>query len=134
MQPDVHRGGVVGVAGVVQLLGELLARSKAESRPSAFIRSTIEVRQSSFSPVRPAAALSTIAATSTVCAAGVAGAADGADAGDAAAGRVAVAAAVVSAVLAWAPWPKIAPMMLPKILMFSRSVRPRHRWPHGWFR
>ncbi|GCC45023.1 hypothetical protein chiPu_0028860, partial [Chiloscyllium punctatum] len=29
MQPDIHGGGVVGIAGVVQLLRELLARRKA---------------------------------------------------------------------------------------------------------
>src|SRR5271155_3304455 len=46
------------------------------SRLSAFIRSTMEVRHASFSPFA-AAALSTIAATSTVCAGGTLGAAVG---------------------------------------------------------
>ena len=46
---------------------------------------------------------------------------------------VVVVSAAVPAVLAWAPWPKIAPMMLPKMLMISHSVRPRQRLPHGGF-
>jgi hypothetical protein len=89
---------------------------------SAFIRSTIEVRHASFSPVA-AAALSTIAATSTVCA----GAADAVEAADGPAEDDAVLAPLAEALppaaapplagvaLAWLP--KIAPMIFPKMLI-----------------
>src|SRR5262249_47690654 len=74
---------------------------------SAFIRSTIEVRHSSFSCLA-ATALSRIGATSTLCA----GAADGA--ADAVAPPP---EAAPPAGVAEAEWPKIAPIIFPKMLI-----------------
>src|SRR3974390_1643013 len=83
---------------------------------SAFIRSTIEVRHSSFSFLA-ATALSRIGATSTVCAGLAAGAADappppaGGEAPPAGLG------APPAGEAAPAELPKIAPMIFPKILI-----------------
>src|SRR6185312_6124264 len=79
------------------------------SRSSAFIRSTIEVRHASFSPFADAA-LSTIAATSTVCAGALAGVA--VDAGDPPGAKEGEAFAACAE-----PWPKILLIMLPKMLI-----------------
>src|SRR4051794_23476624 len=82
---------------------------------SAFIRSTIEVRHSSFSPLA-ATALSRIGATSTLCggAAGDPPVPPGLEAGPPA---VVVPGAAASALL-----PKIAPMIFPKMLIVSLPV------------
>ena len=49
VQPDIHLGRVLRVAGVMQLRGEAsCAAAWPLSRSSSFIRSTIEVRQWSF--------------------------------------------------------------------------------------
>src|SRR5262249_62076193 len=96
------------------------------SRSSAFIRSTMEVRQASFSPFA-AAALSTIAATSTVCAGGTfAGVAlgDDDDGDDDEAPDVGAVPGVGEALAACAePCPKIAPIIFPKtVINFLPSV------------
>jgi len=85
-----------------------LRAARLESISSAFIRSTIEVRHSSFSFLA-ATALSRIGATSTDCA-GAAGAADEP------AGDPVPVAAPPPAGAAPALEPKIALMILPKIL------------------
>src|SRR5215467_2512273 len=72
---------------------------------SAFIRSTIEVRHSSFSCLA-ATALSRIGATSTVCAGA-----------DAVPPPPPAGAAAPPAGVALAEWPKIALMIFPKMLM-----------------
>src|SRR5215475_9640277 len=88
---------------------------------SAFMRSTIEVRHSSFSPLCAATALSTIAATSTVCAGAADGEAEGAADGAEAEGAEAegappeVAPPAGAAAAGWLP--KIALTILPKMLM-----------------
>src|SRR5689334_13697436 len=97
---------------------------------SAFIRSTIEVRHSSFSCLA-AAALSTIAATSSLC-----GAAAGVDAVGAVplgAGAAAVppelgaasAGATPAGGAAVAEWPKIALMIFPKTLISCSQKDPQ---------
>src|ERR1700744_921693 len=83
---------------------------------SAFIRSTIEVRHASFSPFE-AAALSTIAATSTLPI-GAAGADDDPEVAGVAPLADALPAGpppLAGVALAWLP--KIAPMIFPKILI-----------------
>src|SRR5262249_10267208 len=85
------------------------------SRSSAFIRSTIDVRHASFSPFA-AAALSTIAATSTVCAGALAGVAVGA--GDPPGAKEGEAFAACAE-----PWPKILLIMLPKMLIMDPPER-----------
>ena len=101
-------------------LASSLRALKLESISSAFIRSTIEVRHASFSP-EAAAALSTIAATSTVCP-GAAVVADYAVVvADPAAGLVPAAAPPLAdgapAGVALALVPRIALMIFPKILI-----------------
>src|SRR5207342_2352208 len=80
---------------------------------SAFIRSTIEVRHSSFSFLA-ATALSRIGATSTVCAGAAAGAAAVDD--EPPAGAVPAVAPPAGAAVAVLP-PKIALMIFPKMLI-----------------
>src|SRR6201999_1073905 len=88
---------------------------------SAFIKSTIEVRHSSFS-FCAATALSRIGATSTVAA----GAAD-ALADDEAAPPEAVAVAAPLAGVALAEVPKIALMIFPKMLIAHSLMNPKIR-------
>jgi hypothetical protein len=53
VKPDIHVGGVIGIAGIFKLLRKLLARVQTRSLiSSAFIKSTIDLRHSSF-PVWP---------------------------------------------------------------------------------
>jgi hypothetical protein len=108
VKPNVHDGGVVGIAGIVKLLASSLRAFRLESISSAFIKSTIDVRHSSFFFLS-ATALSKIGATSTL-AAGAAAADDpgveltlGADAP-----AVGLAPDAASALV-----PKIAPMIFP---------------------
>src|SRR4051812_14792832 len=97
---------------------------------SAFMRSTIEVRHSSFS-FWAATSLSTMAATSTVAAGGAPGADDGADAVPAGAlGDGAVPAGAAEAGLL----PKIAPMIFPKMLMSAPRKGPAGRALNGTYR
>jgi hypothetical protein len=64
VKPDIHRGGFFDIAGEMQLLRELLRADRLLSRSSNFIRSTMDLRQSSLS-FRLAARPVKITATST---------------------------------------------------------------------
>src|SRR5579872_885675 len=88
-----------------------LRAARLESMSSAFIRSTIDVRQASFSCLA-ATALSRIGATSTVCA-GAVEADDDPPPGAAPGPAVAPPLAGVAS----AEWPKIALMIFPKMLI-----------------
>ena len=48
VKPDIHRGGIIGIAIVVKLLCEFLTRKETAVDGKSFIRSTTECLQSSF--------------------------------------------------------------------------------------